>query len=428
MTYLILEWTGSELVASRFLQRSGEFLFQGADNRPAATESELADALGALAPSIGTDCRIALSLPLARLFVREMELPIRDRRKLREVLPLELRGETALETDELAFAGLPLAGGTVLALWGRKRELAAHLKTAADAGAEPEFLSAAPLHWGELLPEGTTGSVALTDGSALAIFRDGESLFFRALSEGEDFSRTLALLEMSKGITVDRIYRLGASEGEYGSPLPVEGRLAAAFGGDEAAARRHGTPWSLAVAMARGDVVDFRAGDLAWTKGKEQARRRRRLPLALAALLLLLLAADAGIRYTLVKRDLASLDASIGAIYREVFPGRKKGVDEAAEMRAEIRKLGAGGGKSQALQTLNRLADAKGDDVLGLYEVEIDGGQVRLKGDARSAQAVTDFKNRLAAMLAPAEVGQITSKPDGTVTFALRGTMKGGAQ
>jgi len=428
MTYLILEWTGSELVTSRFRQRSGELLFQEADSRPAATESQRADALKALAPSVGSDCRIALSLPLASLFLRETELPIRDRRKLREVLPLELRGETALETDELVFAGLPLAEGTVLALWGRKRDLAAHLKTTTEAGAEPEILSAAPLHWNELLPPGPPGTVALTDGSTLALFRDGEPLFFRALPEGEDFSRTLALLEMGKGITVDRTYHLGAMEGLPGSPLPVEGRLAAAFSGNESAARHHGSAWCLATAMARGDAIDFRAGDLAWTRGKEQARRRLRLPLALAALLLLLLATDAGVRYTLVTRDLASLDTSIGAIYRELFPGRKKGVDEAAEMRAELRTLGAGGGRSQVLETLNRLADAKGDDILGLYEVEVGGGQVRLKGDARSAQAVTEFKNRLAPMLASAEVGQITSKPDGAVTFALRGTMKEGAQ
>ncbi|MRR38222.1 type II secretion system protein GspL, partial [bacterium] len=263
---------------------------------------------------------------------------------------------------------------------------------------------------------------------ALAIFRDGEPLFFRALTEGEDCARTLALLEISKGITVDRTWRIGAPDKADGSPLPVEGGLAAAFGGNGVTARRHGAAWGLAMAMGRGEAVDFRAGDLAWTKGQEKARRQLRLPLALAALLLLLLAADAGIRYTLVKRDLASLDASIGAIYREVFPGRKKGVDEAAEMRAELRKLGAAGEKSQSLETLSRLADAKGDDILGLYAVELDRGQVKLKGDARSAQAVNDFRNRLAAMLASAEVGQITSKPDGTVTFALRGSIKEGAQ
>uniref|UniRef100_A0A831U3A7 Type II secretion system protein GspL n=1 Tax=Geobacter metallireducens TaxID=28232 RepID=A0A831U3A7_GEOME len=427
MIYLILEWTGTELAASRFLQRRGELLFQGSESRPAATDAELAAALGELSPA-GGDCRIALSLPLARLFLREMELPIRDRRKLREVLPLELKGETALDSDELAFAGLPLAGGQVLALWGRKRELAAAIGAAAAAGMEPEVLSAAPLHWGALLPAGTGGTAALADGSALAVFRDGEPLFFRALTGGEECARTLALLEMGKGISVDRTYRLGPSEGESGSLLPVEGSLAAAFGGDEGAARRHGSAWSLAMAMLRGEAVDFRAGDLAWTRGKERALRQLRLPLALAALLILLLAADAGIRYTLVKRDLASLDASIGAIYREVFPGRKRGVDEAAEMRAELKRLGAAGGTSRVLETLNRLADAKGDEILGLYEVEIDGARLRLKGDARSSQAVSGFQNRLAALLAPAEVGQITSKPDGTVTFVLRGTVKEEAQ
>lgn len=427
MTYLILEWTGTELVASRFLQRRGELIFQGAENRTAATDAELADALRELSPA-GTDCRIALSLPLDRLFLREMELPIRDPRKLREVLPLELRGETALETDELAFAGLPLAGGQILALWGRKRDLAAAIGAAAAAGVEPEVLSASPLHWGALLPAVTGETVALANDSALAVFRNGEPLFFRALTGEEEVSRTLALLELGKGITVDHTYRLGIPDHAGAPPLPVAGSLADAFGGDEEAARRHGSAWCLAAAVARGDAVDFRAGDLAWTRGREKARRQLRLPLALAALLILLLAADAGIRYTLVQRDLASLDASIGAIYREVFPGRKKGVDEAAEMRAELKRLGAAGGASRVLETLNRLAGAKGDDILGLYEVEVDGSQVRLKGDARSSQAVSDFKNRLATMLSPAEVGQITSKPDGTVTFALRGTVKEEAQ
>lgn len=428
MTYLIFEWTGTELVSSHFLLRRGDLLFQGSASRPASGEEELAEALKALAPSAGTDCRIALSLPLDHFFMRDMELPIRDRRKLREVLPLELKGETALETDELVFAGLPLAEGKILALWGRERELAAYITASAAAGVEPEVLTSAPLHWGGLTSENEQGTIAITDGLSLALYRNGEPLFFRALTTGEDCGRTLALLEMSKGITAERLYRLDASGDGEGTPLPVNGELDEVFAGDGAMARLHGSAWGLARAMARGEAVDFRSGSLAWTKGKEKARRQLRLPLILAGLLLVLLAADAGIRYALVKRDLASLDASIGAIYREAFPGRKKGVDEAAELRAEIRKLGAGGEKSQVLATLKRLADAKGDEILGLYEVEIDRAQVRLKGDARSAQAVNGFKTRLASMLAPIEIGQITSKPDGTVTFVLRGTMKEGAQ
>lgn len=48
MTYLILEWTGTELIAGRFQQSRGELLFQGSASRPASGVEELAEALKAL--------------------------------------------------------------------------------------------------------------------------------------------------------------------------------------------------------------------------------------------------------------------------------------------------------------------------------------------------------------------------------------------
>ncbi|WP_298268615.1 type II secretion system protein GspL [Geobacter sp.] len=435
MTYLILEWTGTELLASRFLQRRGEFLLQGRERRPAGDEHAFGEALRALPPP-GDDCRVVLALPLSHLFAREIELPIRERRKLREVLPLELRGETVLETEELVFDGLPLEEGKVLALWGRKRELALHIAAAAAAGFEPEVVTAAPLSWGLLLPEeGGTGTVALTDGSALALFRDGAPLFYRPLTEGSaEIGQTLAALELGRGITVERLWYFGpfageeAPEGMAAAPLPVASSLAAGFGDDPGAALEGAGAWGVAHAVAAAEAVDFRSGELAYTKGREKALKRLRLPAILAALLLLLLVADAVLRYTLVQRDLKSLDASIATLYRELFPGRKMGPDPAAEVRAEIRKLGAGSGGGSVLGTLNGLAGAKGDDIAGLYEVEIDGTRLRAKGDARSAQAATAFRDRLAGLFGTAELGQITSKPDGSVSFTLRASIKEGGR
>ena len=49
---------------------------------------------------------------------------------------------------------------------------------------------------------------------------------------------------------------------------------------------------------------------------------------------------------------------------------------------------------------------------------------MRLKGDARSIQAVTDLKNRAVGALTAIEVGEIKTKPDGSVSFSLRGTMQ----
>lgn len=434
MTYLIIEWTGSAVIVSRFLLRRGALVFQGKASRPAAVESDLTEILRELVPMAGDDCRIVLALPFSRLFSREIDLPIRDRRKFREVLPFELKGETALETDELVFDGVPLGDGKVLAVWGKKRELAALIAAAAAGGAEPEIVTVPLLHWVHLLPEeGRSVCIAVTDGTALAVYCDGEPLFFRALVEadrGKEVTGTLAALEIGKGIAVERVYLHGAAarggdSAITGISLTVAGGLSVAFGGDDGAARDGAGVWALAQAIFAGEAADFRSGELAYTKGREKAQRQLRLPFLLAAVLALLLIVDAGIRYYLVKKDLASLDASIGAVYREAFPDRKKGVDEAAELRAEIRKLGGGAGGGVVLTVLKKLAEAKGDEIAGLFEADIDGDQVRIKGDARSAQAVTDFKARLGGVLASVEVGEIKSRPDGGVTFSLRGSLKG---
>ncbi|HKZ16772.1 MAG TPA: type II secretion system protein GspL, partial [Geobacteraceae bacterium] len=58
------------------------------------------------------------------------------------------------------------------------------------------------------------------------------------------------------------------------------------------------------------------------------------------------------------------------------------------------------------------------------YEAELEGNQVRLKGDADSVQSVNYFKARAAAMFATAEVGEIKSRASGGVSFSFRGTLQ----
>ena len=93
-------------------------------------------------------------------------------------------------------------------------------------------------------------------------------------------------------------------------------------------------------------------------------------------------------------------------------------------MRAEIKRLSGRGAGSNLLASLNKAAELKGEDITGIYEAEFDGGQLRLKGDARSIQAVNDFKARASASFSDAEVAEIKSKPDSSVSFLFRGTLK----
>jgi general secretion pathway protein L len=199
--------------------------------------------------------------------------------------------------------------------------------------------------------------------------------------------------------------------------------LAPLFKTDEAFQKLAGL---LAVARAcqAGALPDFRRSELAWTAGDAVVRGKLIVTAALAAVTIILLFVSQGLQYRAVKTDLASLDKSIASQYREVFPDRTKAVDEVAEIKGKIRKLAGAEERGSFLEVLKKMAEAKGNTINGLYEAELEGGNLRVKGDARSSQAVNEFKSALAPLMATVELGEVKSKPDGSVSFTLAGTLK----
>lgn len=142
----------------------------------------------------------------------------------------------------------------------------------------------------------------------------------------------------------------------------------------------------------------------------------------------MLLFAGKGLQYRAAVADTASLNKSIATIYREIFPSRAKAVDEISEIKGEIKKLAGVESSSGYLDILKKLADAKGNSINGLYEAELEGRNLRIKGDASSAQKVNELKAALAPLLATVELGEVKSRPDGTVGFSLTGTLKEGTK
>jgi general secretion pathway protein L len=444
MNYLIIQLAADEVISAIFEKKGKSLTFIDGFRHPFDRElMTFSDVLTEIVKVGRPEAKTILSIQPALLSMREVEFPITDLRKVRDILPIELKGETAVDTEELVFEALALDGGKVLAVWCRQEELAAAIEAMRGKGVEPEAVSASVCHWSYLLPpEDHAGVVALTDGDALAIFRDGHPCFFRALGQGDfltEITRTLAALAMSRDLTVGKLYLHGPAarredlslqealpSGIYCSLLPVAGELAAAFPPDPAAARDLAGAYALARASVAGEAVNFRRGPLAYTAGRQKIRREFRITMVLAAALVVLLFAEAGLRYYFVHRDLASLDKAVQSIFREIFPTRKKIVDAVAEVRSEIKKLSGPGSDTPVLPILNRIAELKGDDITGIYEAEIEGGQVRLKGYARSIQAVNDFRGRALGTFATAEVGEVKSRPDGSVSFVFRATVKGG--
>ena len=386
------------------------------------------------------DRKVFLSLDAENIYIRELHLPITDRRKQREVLPLELKGETAMDVEKLVFDAFPLPDGKVMALWAVESDLKAKIASLSEAGLEPQVVGSSLFHWHQLIPE-TVGdaAVALSDGFSLAVYSKGKPLLFRSLGEGnylDEITRTLVLLDAGKGILVERVLLHGSAassspEGQSSqfsfARLPVAGGLAEAFPGENMAIENAGA-WALAMDSLKGEPINFRHGTIAYTAGRDRLKKKLLLTAILASLFLVLLLAETGLRYYFVSSDITSLDESIHQIYREVFPTRTKAVDEVAEVKSEIRNLGGVTASQEILTALDGVAKAKNDEITAIYEAEVDSGQMTLKGDARSYNAANNFKSRLAPLFASSQMDEVKSRPDGSVSFSFRGTLKEGTK
>jgi general secretion pathway protein L len=443
MSYLVIQLSAGQALFSRFREKGKRLFFVEAFQLPRGKEDDDPAALVEFAARAEGEEKIILSLPSSFYFMRELDRAIEDRRKQREILPMELKGETALEAEEMIFEALPLSNEKILALWAKRDALKKEIEGMAALGVEPWVVTSSLFHWHHLLPaEAQTGTAALWDGESLAVYQNGLPLFFRALDQEEvltDIRRTLTALEIGKGLKIGRIFlhgkalsegfSLGLSEGleEISfTPLPLADELVEAFPDDKKAALDWAAGYALARAGSEGEPIDFRRGDLAYTAGRARLRRKLRIPLILVGLLAGLLFLETGTRYWLVKSDLDFLNASIRSVYREIFPSRQNPVDEVAEIRSEIKRLSGAATGPALLPVLKRLAELKGEDINGIYEIEIEGTQVRLKGDARSIEGINAFKARSTSLFSGTEVGEIRSRPDGIVGFVFRGTLKEG--
>jgi general secretion pathway protein L len=427
MIITVIQLTVNEAVIARFQhQRTGLQFLKGV--RHDLAETSLATILSQW-PPLADGEKVILAVPPSLLFMREVDLPLTDRKKAREILPLELKGEVALDHEDLVFEALPLGAGKTLAIWSSQSRLGQLIGQLAEKGLEPQIVTAALFSWQHLLPADTSLPLALTDGEAVAVYQEGRPLYFRTLptAGSHDLSVTLAALEISKTIQVEQVLSLsGQCPDETGLdivPLPINGALAASFPGDRQTAAELASLFSLAKEAVSSDPLNLRRGPLAFTRQQSALQKKLLLTYALAALLVLTLFAEAGVRYYLVRKEINTINSAIRSSYKEIFPTRSKPVDEVAEVKAEIKRLG-NTATSGVLVTLRRLAEAKGEELGELYEIDIDSRQISGKGTARTIQGVNDFKNKAIPLIGNLEITEIKSKPDGSVGFSFRSSSK----
>jgi general secretion pathway protein L len=437
MEYLIVHLHERVVTAARFDISGRSAALCGAASFMIEEEAGLAGVAEQIASGIIGSPRIVLCLSPAMFAQRVVALPFSDLRKIREVLPAHLQGEIALPAEEVVFDAVPAAEGQVLALWAKRVEIAAAVDVFRQSGCEPQIVTSAPFVWQHL--PGIPSDCAVCDGTALAIFTAGRLSFVRVL-DGADLKRqlhsTLAAVQLGGTQLPSRLFLFGqlidAASDMTSLPLEME-RLKmpddqATIFRTEEVFQQLASLYAVARACHSGGLPDFRRGDLAWKTGAARLRKKVLLSVVLAVATVALLFISKGLQYRAASTDIASLNASISSIYREIFPSRTKAVDELAEVKGEIRKLSSTERSSSVLDVLRMLAEARGATINGIFEAELEGRTLRLKGDARSTQAVNEFRAALAGIMTMADVGEIKSRPDGTVSFSLSATIKEAAQ
>jgi general secretion pathway protein L len=433
MEYLIIQVEEHQVIVARFELTRRSATLAGSALFVLDDELDVPAVAARISEGISGSPRVILCLPPLLFAQRTVELPLKDLHKVREVLSAHLQGEIALPVEEVVFDALQISKGKFLALWAQRTEIAKAVELFKDAGVEPAVVTATPFAW-PYLPD-LPADCAVSDGSAVALIANGHLSFTRALPAGERrkvLTATLSALEMAGDALPNALIVFGEQAGELVNaidlPLSVnklelQDELGHLFRSDQAFQQLAGL-YAVALASQSRQLPDFRRGSLAWTAGDAKLRKKLVVTAILSATMILLLFVSKGLQYRAALADTASLNSSIAAMYRDVFPTRTKAVDEVAEIKGEIRKLSGADSSSGVLDLLKQLAEAKGASINGLYEAEIEGRTVRVKGDARSAQAVNEFKSALMPAMASIELGEVKSRPDGSVTFSLTAALK----
>lgn len=435
MDYVIVQLAEKNVDVAIFSYSANKVSIKGSESFELSFEQDLLKVATTIASGLSSTQKMILCIPSNQLAQRFISLPLSDLRKVREVLPIHMQGEITSQIEEMIFDVLSVSKGTFLAVWAKRLYLSGLLELFISAGCEPSQITSIPFAWSKL--PGVGENDALFDGTTLCTLCEGRVSSVTTFS-GESVKKQLftymAALDLSDSVLPRRLVLFGTafeqSFEDSALSLPVvklqlPDELGGVFKNEETFQKLVGI-YAVSRACHEGEMVNFRRGELAYTKGDAQLHKKAITTIVLLAVFLVLLFGTKIMQYRSANMDIISLNNSISSVYKEVFPGRVKAVDELAEFKGEIKKLSGSGTYRSLLDLFKTISDAKGVTINGLFEAEIDGTSLHLKGDAASTKSVDDFKVALTDLLSSLQLGEAKTRPDGTVVFTLTGAVKEG--
>ncbi len=321
---------------------------------------------------------IYLGLPISMLGFRLLEFPFTGVEKIRHALPFELEGIVLKGLDEIVWdvitAGEAGEGGgaqKVLAIYTEKRALKGLLNALKEAGVEPSAVTSIEL----------------------AGFIEGGTVYKKGVTAGEISE---ALLTPPPSADEERS---ALAHAEISRPKPS---------------------------------INLRAGELRYTKPREELGRRMKTAFVLAMLLLLVFSIKSAVGIYFLNKEARAIENRMSRSLTRMLPGgfstRQYGTGniqvslmELEGSLAELRREKSGFfGGLPPLENLKKLSLLKAGGVV-IREISMNGDGMVIKGEAHALSDVEAEKNAIGKGFSQVNVLETRNEPvKNLVLFTLK--------
>lgn len=406
----------------------GLLLIKGA-NQSYTSDQEMLAAIQNHATSL-FDCEIRtlLALPPQAYHIKEVSLPIPDRAKLIEVLPAEINRDLG-RTEPIVVDVLPNTQEGHLAIWADQAIVSSYLDVVRQAGIDPEVVTCSQLCWQHLLPEKNTESVALLDAYAITVIKDTQPVYCRVSLQPIDQSfldNSLTVLTLTNQTEITQIYSVNGILPQVNVPplpIPDDWYQSESFPID--AVSIYLSSYAVACSYHAEEAINLRRGSLRWQGNGSRLYGRYRLTLLLLSALILASLFYTGLAWYQAFRELNATETMITQVIQTALPGKVTKGEEYAQIQSKIKQLRSVVGTSDTLKFLTLLAQYKPSTILGISDIDFDGNKCILRGEAQNSEAVQQLLVQLTKNGWKMEQPEITSRPQQSVLFTIRGS-KGG--
>ncbi len=383
----------------------------------------------------GDFTRVALGVPAVEVCMRVIDTPITDKRKIEEILPLELADSLIADTSGLKFDSVRLSEENVLGAAVEKDRLRYYIDMLVSSGVDPSWITVSLFSRDALLRgiasagggDGTGGGgAAFMDSESLTVVKDGRAVFFKELTGSGDLALSIESLS-DDGVSIDKFYATGeASAGLKG--LGIEPISTGDLRDDETGIM------AMAARMNEGlaDAFNFRSGAFSGTLESNAVKKGAKLAVLFIALLIVSWGLHTYFRNKTFDIEKAAIESEIAGTYKRLFKSEAASdpvyILEAklAELQRLSEKVFVGVDVLGVMRELSAINKAYGGKAVKMLEFSASPVSMLLKGEAASKEDVEVFKSAVSGSKAfkDAVVDGVTSQAAGTVTFNIRASVE----